>query len=165
MPRHAENKKNVPALVENFAVQKADGADLALEFPKLIQLNGMMPGGGKNTVEIAVASIPALLVMKGYAIAQRKKEKDAYDIYYCIRNYPGGHKALAADCKPLLERENAKKGYQCIAEKFKGQEEFGPTSVRKFVEQTNILGERTADQWQTDAFGQVQAWLKELGLA
>jgi predicted nucleotidyltransferase len=124
-----------------------------------------MPGGGKNTVEIAVASIPALLVMKGFAIEKRMKEKDAYDIYYCIRNYPGGHKALAADCKPVLERDNAKEGYGYIAAKFKAQDEFGPTSVRKFVEKTNILGDRTADQWQADAFGQVQAWLKELGLA
>ena len=71
---------------------------------------------------------------------------------------------MAADCNPLLERENAKTGYKCIADKFTGQDEFGPTSVRKFVEEINILGGRTADQWQTDAFGQVQAWLKELGL-
>lgn len=28
--------------------------------------------------------------MKGYAIAQRQKPKDAYDIYYCVLNYPGG---------------------------------------------------------------------------
>jgi catalase (peroxidase I) len=32
--------------------------------------------------------------------------------------------------------------------------------VRNFVEETDLLKGRTADQWQTDAFGQVQAWLK-----
>lgn len=165
MPRHATNKKNDPPLIEGFAVQKADGADLALEFFELIKINGLMPGGGKNTVEIAVASIPALLVMKGFAIEKRKKEKDAYDIYYCVRNYPGGFKRLATDCTPLLERANAKEGYGYIAGKFKSQDEFGPSSVRKFVADTGILGDRTADQWQADAFGQIQAWLKELGLA
>jgi len=35
-------------------------------------------------VEIAVCSIPALLAMKGYALLGRNKEKDAYDVYYCI---------------------------------------------------------------------------------
>ena len=27
---------------------------------------------------------------KGHALAGRYKQKDAYDIYYCVRNYPGG---------------------------------------------------------------------------
>ena len=53
-----------------------------------------MPGGGRNRVRIAVASIPALLAMKGYAIANRLKRKDAYDSYYSIRNFPGGVDAL-----------------------------------------------------------------------
>jgi hypothetical protein len=165
MPRHAQNEKNKPPLIEGFAVQKADGTDLALTFYDIVKLNGPMPGGGKNAVEIAVASIPALLAMKGFAIEQRKKEKDAYDIYYCVLNYPGGPKALAEDCKPLLAHDSAKMGYGYIAGKFNDREHFGPTSVRKFVEQTSILGDRTADQWQTDAFGQVQAWLKALGLS
>ena len=165
MPRDAKNKKNAPPLIENFAVQKADGADLALEFFELIKVNGVMPGGGKNTVEIAVASIPALLAMKGCALGQRDKEKDAYDIYYCIRNYPAGPKALAEACKPLLERESAKKGYGYIADKFKGIDEYGPVQARKFAESTRILQGRTVNQWQADAFGQVQAWIKALGLA
>lgn len=164
MPRDAKVKKNDPVLIEDFAVQKADGADLALEFYKLIKVNGPMPGGGKNTVEIAVASIPALLAMKGFALAKRKKEKDAYDIYYCIRNYPGGHEALAEDCRPLLARANAKEGYGHIADKFDDIEGYGPTCVKRFVEETNALQGRTPDQWQTDAFGLVRAWLGELGL-
>jgi hypothetical protein len=162
MPRDAKVKKNDPVLIEDFAVQKADGADL--EFFELIKVNGPMPGGGKNTVEIAVASIPALLAMKGFALAGRKKEKDAYDIYYCVRNYPGGYEKLAEDCRPLLERENAKEGYGHISGKFDDREGYGPICVRHFVEESAILGDRSPDQWQTDSFEQVQAWLKALGI-
>ena len=43
-------------------------------------------------------------------------------------------------------------------------EDFGPTSVRGFVEGSDLLGGRTATQWQQDAFGQVDAWLRGLGL-
>jgi hypothetical protein len=43
-------------------------------------------------------------------------------------------------------------------------DDFGPTKVRQFVEGSDALGERTADQWQLDAFGQVDTWLVELGL-
>ena len=112
----------------------------------------------------AVPSIPALLAMKGYAIANRYKQKDAYDIYYCIRNFPGGVNALVAATTPLLNIETARAGYLHISEKFRHAGDFGPTSVRKFIDRPDLLGEQTADQWQQDAFGQVDAWLSALGL-
>ena len=96
MPRHAEIVKNVPPLISDFAMQRADGADLALRFYQMVAIAGSMPAGGKNSVQLAVCSIPALLAMKGHAIYGRHKAKDAYDIYYCVKNYPGGPDALAA---------------------------------------------------------------------
>ncbi len=164
MPRDAEIAKNNPPLTSNFAVQRADGADLALKFNEMIEIEGDMPNGGKNKVGIAVASIPALLAMKGYAINNRLKQKDAYDIYYCIRNYPGGIAALVEVTLPLLEIETARKGYCFISEKFRDMDDFGPTSVRNFVESSEVLVNQSAKQWQQDALGQVNAWLRELGL-
>jgi len=150
--------------VADFAAQRADGADLALRFRELVAIDGDMPDGGSNRVQIAVASIPALLTMKGYAIANRRKDKDAYDIYYSIRNFPGGIEALVAATGPLLAFETARSGYLHIAEKFRHPEDFGPTLMRQFVDRPEMLAERTAEQWQQDAFGQVDAWLAALGL-
>ena len=164
MPRDAVTAGSAPPLVTNFAVQRADGADLALRFYQFVAIDGDMPDGVANRVQIAVASIPALLAMKGYAITNRLKRKDAYDIYYCVRNFPGGVEALAEASRPLLELDNAKTGFLHISEKFRHMKDFGPTSVRKFVDRPDLLGEHTADQWQQDAFGQVDAWLKALGL-
>lgn len=164
MPRDAEIVKNKPPLIDNFAVQRASGADLALRFYELVAISGAMPNGGTNKVEIAVCSIPALLAMKGHAINGRYKQKDAYDIYFCIRNYPGGTEVLAEACRPLLKHGEAVAGYRYIAEKFDSPDGFGPTCVCGFVEETRVLGDRTADQWQQDAFGQVDAWLRSLGL-
>ncbi len=164
MPRDAEIVKNVPPLINEFAVQRASGAELALRFYQMVAIDGPMPGGGKNRVEIAVCSIPALLAMKGHAVQGRYKQKDAYDIYYCTRNYPAGVEALAEACRPLLEHASAEHGYRFIAEKFDTVDGYGPTCVRRFVEDTQILGERTPEQWQQDAFGQVDAWLRALGL-
>jgi hypothetical protein len=164
MPRDAEIVKNVPPLISDFAVQRADGADLALRFYQMVAIAGPMPGGGTNRVEIAVCSIPALLAMKGHALNGRHKQKDAYDIYYCVRNYPEGSEALAEVCRPLLEHDSGARGFGFIADKFDVVEGYGPTSVRQFVEETDILGDRTADQWQQDAFGQVDAWLRALGM-
>lgn len=164
MPRDAEIVKNTPPFISQFAVQRADGADLALKFQQMVAIDGDMPDGGRNSVRIAVASIPALLAMKGHAITKRLKHKDAYDIYYSIRNFPDGIDALVEATRLLLGVQSARQGYCLISEKFRSVEDFGPMSVRRFVEGSYLLGDRTADQWQQDAFGQVDAWLRGLGL-
>jgi hypothetical protein len=164
MPRDAEIVKNVPPLISEFAVQRADGTDLAVRFYQMVAIAGPMPDGGTNRVEVAVCSIPALLAMKGHAIEGRYKQKDAYDIYFCIRNYPEGPEALAEACRPLLSHASGAAGYGFIAKKFDAVEGFGPTCVRRFVEDTQALGGRSPEQWQQDAFGQVDAWLRALGL-
>jgi hypothetical protein len=164
MPRDAEIVKNDPPLIRDFAIQRASGADLAMRFYQMVAIAGPMPRGGTNRLEIAVCSIPALLAMKGHALAGRYKQKDAYDIYYCVRNYPGGVAALAETCRPLLSHASGEEGYRVIAEKFDTVDGYGPTCVRQFVEDAQVLGDRTPDQWQRDAFGQIDALLRALGL-
>jgi hypothetical protein len=164
MPKDAVIEKNKPPIVEDFAVQRADAADLALHFNEMVAVRAAMLNGGTNQVEIAVCSIPALLAMNGYAVNGRYKQKDSYDIYYCVRNYPGGIARLAEDCRPLLEHKSGAQGYGFVNEKFGILDGFGPTCVRRFVEESKILGDRTPEQWQQDAFGQVDKWLRAFGL-
>jgi Nucleotidyl transferase AbiEii toxin, Type IV TA system len=149
-PYDAVLEKNRPPLTTEFATQRASGAELAIHFHELVAIEGDMPKGGTNKVMIAVASIPALLAMKGFALDGRYKQKDAYDVYYSIRNYPGGIDALA--------------GFSHVVAKFDDPDGYGPTCVRNFVEGSDILDGRTPDEWQQDAFGQVDAWARAMGL-
>lgn len=164
MPRDAEITKNSPPLVSGFAVQRAYGIELALRSPKMVALEGNMPDGRRNRVLVAVASIPALLAMKGHAIDGREKPKDAYDIYYAVRHFPGGVDALVGATRPFLETPSARDGYSFILNKFRDVDDYGPVTVRRFVEGSDALGDRTADQWQQDAFGQIDAWLRGICL-
>jgi hypothetical protein len=164
MPRKARFKKNRPPLLANFAVQKADGASVAMHSYVQHRLEGTMPDGRPNTVELRVASIPAFLVMKGYALAGRDKHKDAYDIYFSVRQFAGGPEALADECRPLLQDPVALGGYKRIAEKFGNEKAFGPITVRNFLSDSDALGEFTAEQVQVDAYRQVRAWLDRLGV-
>ena len=50
MPRDAEITRNTPPLISQFAVQRADGAELALRFYQLVAIEGDMPDGGRNLV-------------------------------------------------------------------------------------------------------------------
>ena len=163
MPEGVEIAKNRPPLIDGFRVIRASGAGLALQSYETVEIRGEMPGGATNRVKIAVASIPALLAMKGFALDGRYKQKDAYDVYYCVRNFPGGADALAEACRPFLKHEDAA-GYEHINSKFESVNSLGPSCVRRFVEESDVLQERTPDQWQQDAFGQVDAWLRALGL-
>ena len=164
MQRNVKVAKNRPPLVEDFRVQEVNGADLAIRLAEDFKLNGTMPGGGTNTVTISVCSIPAFLVMKGFAVQKRHKQKDSYDIYYVIRNYRDGIPALAEACRPVLKDPEGLEGYDYIGGKFTAFDDYGPTSVRKFVEESDALQDRSPDQWQQDAFGVVDQWLKLLGL-
>lgn len=56
MPRDAVVEKHIPPLVADFAVQRADGAALALKFAEDFVLEGVMPKGGKNVITLQVAS-------------------------------------------------------------------------------------------------------------
>lgn len=163
-PYDAVIEKNKPPMTVDFATQRAFGADLANHFYKMVAIEGDMPRGGRNTVQIAVASIPALLAMKGYALDGRIKQKDAYDVYFSIRNFPGGIEELAKECMPLLEHQSGVTGFGHIASKFKTPDDFGPTSVRNFVSDSDIMGDRSLDEWQQDAFGQVDAWARAMGM-
>jgi hypothetical protein len=164
MPKGAKTPKHRPPLVQGLRVQEADGGDVALRHNVKLLIEGTMPDGRANRVEMLVASIPALLVMKGYALVQRDKKKDAYDIYFSVRNFPGGPGRLAEECRRLLDDPVAREGLANIAAKFDGADGFGPTTVRMFLEGTDLPDGMTPDQMQEDAFRQVRTLLQGLGL-
>lgn len=164
MPREAKTKKNKPKFLDGFRAQQIPGGKIALDNNVRCNIDGRMPDGRNNSVELLVASLPALLVMKGYSIVGRDKKKDCYDIYFTIRNYDGGATELAEASRDLLEDAVAREAFGHICEKFAKRDAFGPETVRVFVQESDALGEMTPDQVQTDAFMQVSAFIKALGL-
>ncbi len=165
MPREAKYVKNRPPLVEGLRVQAADGCSVAMKDNITKHLEGRMPDGRQNSVDVRIATIPATLVMKGYALSGRDKMKDAYDIYFSIRNFKGGIGALTEQCKALLTDDIATEGFRKIAGKFRNRNDFGPTTVRHFLEDAPEFTELTPEQVQTDAFGQISNLLEKPGLA
>ena len=164
MPRGEPGDRNDEKLVAGLRVQGADGGEVALSHCSVMKIDGAMPDGRPNQVELLVATIPALLAMKGHALVGRDKKKDAYDIYFSVRNHEGGPKALAAECAGLMTDAAARAGFEHIAGKFRHRDDFGPASVRRFLEASAAMGEMTPEQVQTDAFMQVAALLGELRL-
>jgi hypothetical protein len=83
--------------------RKARGCDLAFDLYVEASIEGELPEGGRDQARIRVSSVVAFLVMKGMALHDRLKEKDAWDIYFTLVNYPGGLDALAGEIRSHLD--------------------------------------------------------------
>jgi predicted nucleotidyltransferase len=124
-------------LIEGFRVLEVEACVAALHKPGARALSGRMISGAENTVEMRVASIPAFLVMKAHALARRDKPKDAYDLCYCLDNWPGGLPELAGVWRARLAEGGAvastfAKALSILRQKFASVTSYGPQQVVAF---------------------------------
>ena len=75
--------------------------------------------------------------MKAMALDNRLNEKDAYDIYYCIDNYPGGLDAVVAEIIPFKKHGLVIEALEKIKKHFASVDHIGPVSVVNFNEITD----------------------------
>lgn len=154
-------KRHRTQRVLDMQPRKARGVDLAFIMPRKITIRGSLPEGGDDVVEIQVASIPSFLVMKGMALKDRMKEKDAWDIYYCVRYYPAGGEALIKELRPMLGNNLVQEALRNIAEKFSAPSAIGPIHVVNF-EEIEDVPER--ELIQRDVYERINHLLAALGL-
>ena len=155
-------KKHRTQRVQDMRPRKARGVDLAFEMPEKITIRGSLPDGGEDVSEIQVASIASFLVMKAIAMKGRLKEKDAWDIYYCITNYPGGIDALIQELRLLVEIGIVQEALTNLAEKFTSPSAVGPTHVADFNE---IIDPTERELVQRNAYELILYLLENLGVA
>ena len=120
--------------VQNARARKARGCDLAFADSVTVALEGGRPGGGRDRTSFQVAGIVPFLVMKGMALFDRMKEKDAYDIYYCIEHFSGGPAALAEEFTPSSKNSLVREGLSKIRSKFASIDHIGPKWIVDFLE-------------------------------
>jgi hypothetical protein len=147
--------------VHEGRARKARGCDLAFDLYIETSIEGQLPEGGRDQARIRVSSVVAFLVMKGMALHDRLKEKDAWDIYFTLMNYPGGLDALAQEIRPHLNHGLVQEGLRKIAGKFASPDHMGPKFVVDF-EDIQDQNERAIRM--RDAYERVSHLLRALGL-
>ena len=147
--------------VQDVKARKARGCDLAFDYHVAVTISGPLPEGEQNQVTIKVASLVPFLVMKGMALWERMKEKDAYDIYFCVRHAPGGLPQLREQFAPLVDQGLVREGLGKIKAKFAQIEGIGPQWAARFQAPEEA---EEQERLQRDAFERVNAWLDELGI-
>ncbi len=120
--------------VQDALVRKVRGCDLVFDTPLKVKLKGSLPNGATNEVTIKIPSVGPFLVTKGMALCDRLKEKDAFDIFFCCRYFPGGIESLAEAVRPILSNKLAQEGLGKIKAKFNEINSIGPIGVADFME-------------------------------
>jgi hypothetical protein len=154
-------RKHRTQRIQDARARKARGCDLAIQMPTEVRVEGTLPDGGKDSANVLVASIVPFLVMKGMALHDRLKEKDAWDIYFAMTNYPGGVAALSDETRPHVNHRLVREGLDKIGGKFASPEHAGPAFVADF-EDVHDRAERTI--LMRDAFERVDYFLRQTGL-
>jgi len=145
--------------VQDIKARKARGCDLAFDQNFSVTLFSRMPDGAKDEVTVRIAEIVPFLVMKGMALWDRYKEKDAYDIYFAILYYPGGIQKLVSVFQPFKSNKLVREGLGKIRTKFRDVESPGPVWITNFEE---IDDEEEKERVRRDAFERVNTFLDAL---
>lgn len=117
---------------KNFAAVITPGLRLAFKDKKKVHLKGITLMGEKAEREIWVCGPGAFIVLKALAFHQRGENKDAYDLYYVIRNYGSGVDEVCECVRPLLQETEAKKAIEILTRDFIDPDSLGPSRVAQF---------------------------------
>jgi len=143
--------------VQDTRARKARGCDLVFSRVEEVILEGTLPNGARDSARCNVEGVVPFLVMKGMALG-RGKPKDAYDIEYVIRNYPGGIAVIIELFEKDKDNKLVREGLGRIRAKFETINHTGPQDIVDF------LGIDAADQpvRRRDAFDLVTELLDAL---
>lgn len=147
--------------VQDIHLRKTRGADLAFDAPIEVLVEGELPDGGKDRVNVRVASIVSFLVMKAMALDDRLKEKDSWDIYFCILNYPGGVEQVVKEFRMHVGHDLVREGLEKLAKHFVAVDSIGPTHVANFEE---VIEGEEREMLRRDAYERVHYLLAQLGI-
>ena len=142
-------------LQKDFGAIIAPGLELAFKNFEVITIDGFTLKGERAAREVKVCGAGAYVALKALTFRGRGENKDAYDLYYLIRNYGGGVEDVAAQFQRLLPNKECDSAVKILREDFIETDAVG---VRRAVE--FIRGEGETDRvLQSEITGFVQAFL------
>ena len=141
----------------DFAAIIAPGLKLAFQDRQRVTIDGRTIFGEKAKRDFWICGAGAFVVLKAFAFDGRGENKDAYDLYYVIRNYGAGVDDVAAKLRPLLADAETQKALGILRRDFLDPEGVGPRRVAEFL----VGG--ADDDVQADVVGFVSRLLDKCG--
>jgi hypothetical protein len=129
----ADRPRTVKHLQSDFAAIITPGLDLAFRDGVKLRLSGRTIMGEYATRDIGVCGPGAFVVLKALAFGTRGLPKDAYDLFYVVRNYKSGPAEVATRLALLLDSPDARRAIQILRRDFGSTHSIGPARVARFL--------------------------------
>jgi len=135
VPPVSENDEGgqIKDIEKDFAAVITPGLELAFKDRIKITLEGHTIFGENAKRDVYVCGPGAFVVLKALAFRKRGENKDAYDLYYHIRNYGSGVADIAKALKPLLHEKEAKAAIRILNDDFTSNDSVGSVRVARFI--------------------------------
>jgi hypothetical protein len=117
----------------DFAAIIAPGLKLAFQDRQRVTIDGRTLFGEKARRDFWICGAGAFVVLKAFAFDGRGENKDAYDLYYVIRNYGAGVDDIVAKLHPLLADAETQKALGILRRDFLDPESVGPRRTAEFL--------------------------------
>ena len=140
----------------DFAAIITPGLHLAFVDQIPVELDGLTVLNERAKRTVRVCGPGAFVVLKALAFRNRGENKDAYDLFYVIRNFGSGARTVADHLRPLCDDPAAHVALGHLKEDFSEIDSVGPKRVADF------LHGRPDDDLQADARGLVLDLLEAL---
>lgn len=140
----------------DFAAIIAPGLRCAFRDRQRVTIEGRTLFGEKASRDVWVCGAGAYVVLKALAFDSRGENKDAYDLFYVVRNFGAGVEDVVAKLQPLLDDEEARKALDVLRRDFTDPESVGPMRVAEFI------AGRADDEIQADVVGFVADFFRRV---
>lgn len=117
----------------DFAAIIAPGLRCAFRDRQRVHLDGRTLFGEKAQRDVWVCGAGAFVVLKALAFDSRGENKDAYDLFYVVRNYGAGVEDVVTKFQPLLDAEEAQNALDILRRDFADPESVGPRRIAEFI--------------------------------
>jgi hypothetical protein len=118
---------------KDFAAVITPGLKLAFLDRQKIELSGETIFREKAQRPIWVCGPGAFVVLKALAFRLRGENKDAYDLYYHLRDYGDGVHEIANAMEKLINAAETKQAIEILKQDFTDFESVGPIRVAEFI--------------------------------
>ena len=144
---------------KDLAAVITPGLHLAFQDRRRISLVGSTILGEKASREIWVCGPGAFVVLKALAFGTRGENKDAYDLYYVIRNYGSSVSDVFDHLHPILHEQGTQEALQILRRDFFDPDGLGPRRVAEFMYRS------PNQEMQADVAGFSRELLRKCGIA
>lgn len=117
----------------DFAAFIMPGLELAFRDQIEVSLAGRTITGESAARTVRVCGPGAFVVLKALAFRNRGDNKDAYDLYYVVRNFGTGVADVVSRLAPLLESKYARMALAHLEEDFATVDDIGPRRAAEFM--------------------------------